>query len=59
MYGAPWGTMTGWLRLEVEERARRYGQARRPDRDPHPPIDVPTAPRPVPVLAREDVTACA
>ena len=60
MYGAPWGTMNGWLRFEVEERARRYGQVRRPDRDPYPPIDVPEPePRPVPALAREDVAACA
>jgi hypothetical protein len=58
MHGAPWGTMSGWLRFEVEERARRYGQVRRPDRDPYPPIDVPE-PRPVPALAREDVAACA
>lgn len=60
MHGAPWGTMSGWLRFEVEERARRYGQVRRPDRDPCPPIDVAEPePRPVPALAREDVAACA
>ena len=60
MHGAPWGTMNGWLRFEVEERARRYGQVRRLDREPHPPIEVrETEPRPIPALAREDVAACA
>jgi hypothetical protein len=63
MHGAPWGTMDGWLRFEVDERAQRYGQVRRPGRDPHPPIDVPetdTSPTtPTPTLAREDVTTCA
>jgi len=60
MHGAPWGTMNGWLRFEVEERARRYGQVHRPERDPYPPVDVPEPePRPIPALARDDVAACA
>ena len=41
MHGAPWGTMNGWLRFEVEERARRYGQVHRPERDPYPPSTSP------------------
>lgn len=62
MHGAPWGTMDGWLRFEVEERARRYGRVRRPDRDPYPPLDVPepdSLSAPTPALARDDVAACA
>ena len=57
MYGTPWGTMTGWLRLEVEERARRYGPTRL-RREPKVVVREPE-PRTVPALAKDDVAVCA
>jgi hypothetical protein len=56
----PWGTMDGWLRLEVAERAHRYGLPVRPARDPNPPVTARSPERrPVPEFGRDDVAACA
>lgn len=60
MHGAPWGTMDRWLRIEVDERAARYGGVNPGEREPSRLAtatefeDVQKA-----VFVREDVLVCA